>query len=910
MTESSSGLQFGLSDILAETEAGAGVEPVSREQLEVEIESVKGIEGFPDASLEQHLEASLPPLYTTFPNPNVGAFVKGTMDERREFVRTPTGVDVAAGKNDPIYFAHYYSTKVPHQAIVPFILDFTEPGEVVFDGFCGTGMTAVAAQACAHSANAAGGGTTGARKALVSDLSPAATFIAAMTNRLREVKSRLDIIEQIVKDVAATRQEFLTTAHVGWPRGTTDPVLRVNAVTPKGQPGKIEYTVWSDVFSCPQCTAELIYWDLVFRGPGKAQPTKLQCTSCGAEVNARSLDRVWQSVMDTRLGTIVRQARQVPVLINYSVGKRRYEKRPDPEDIRCIEDSGDVGAEVSVPSDALPAGVNTAQPAKSHGFTHVHHFFTERNLVLMGDVWERVRQQEDPTTRLAGLFILTGAIQRVCRLNRYMPNHDRHVGPLSGTLYVAPLTVEIPATNYLLDRVKAIHRIRRPPSGDGVMISTQSATDLSNVPSECVDYIFTDPPFGGNLNYSELNSLVEPWLGVRTKSEAEAVVNEVQGKGLTEYQVLMEAAFSEFFRVLKPGRYMTVEFHNSQNSVWKAIQESLQRAGFVISYVRTLDKKKGTTKQLSYRATVKQDLVITAYRPTEAVERSVELVDDAHADNVWVFVRDHLGRLPVPETKSGVMEVLAERQAHLLFDRMVAAHVQRARVVPLSAVDFYDGLEQRYPSRDGMYFLPEQVAGYDRKRARAKKLQQLELFVSDEASAIQWVRQQLLQKPRSFQDLQPQFMKELRAWAKHEQTVELQEILEHNFLLYQGEEPVPSQIHSYLSTEYKDLRGLQKDDPGLIAKASGRWYVPDHAKAGDLEKVRAKALLKEYETYKGAKKKLKQFRTEAVRAGFKAAYDTEDYGTIVSVAEKIPDNVVQEDDKLLMYYDVALMRQG
>jgi hypothetical protein len=64
-----------------------------------------------------------------------------------------------------------------------------------------------------------------------------------------------------------------------------------------------------------------------------------------------------------------------------------------------------------------------------------------------------------------------------------------------------------------------------------------------------------------------------------------------------------------------------------------------------------------------------------------------------------------------------------------------------------------------------------------------------------------------------------------------------------------------------------------------------------------------------FETYKHAKeRKLKLFRTEAVRAGFRAAYEGQDYRTIVTVAAKLPENVLQEDEKLLMYYDVASMR--
>ena len=114
-----------------------------------------------------------------------------------------------------------------------------------------------------------------------------------------------------------------------------------------------------------------------------------------------------------------------------------------------------------------------------------------------------------------------------------------------------------------------------------------------------------------------------------------------------------------------------------------------------------------------------------------------------------------------------------------------------------------------------MYFLSTQVAEYDRKRNSATELRQLSLFVTDEASAIQWVRRELQQKPRSFQDLQPTFMREIQNWAKHEQTVELKEILRQNCLHYDGAGQVPSQIHSYLSYEIQGASRLGQGRSGV-----------------------------------------------------------------------------------------------
>jgi hypothetical protein len=122
---------------------------------------------------------------------------------------------------------------------------------------------------------------------------------------------------------------------------------------------------------------------------------------------------------------------------------------------------------------------------------------------------------------------------------------------------------------------------------------------------------------------------------------------------------------------------------------------------------------------------------------------------------------------------------------------------------------------------------------------------------------------------------------------------------------------VPSQIHTYLSSNFHDLRNLEKSDPRLKAKAKDRWFVPDPNKAQDLEKKREKALLKEFEAYRNTPgRKLKEFRLEVLRAGFKAAWANKDYQTIVSIANKVPEDALQEDEKLLFWYDSALTRTG
>jgi len=239
-------------------------------------------------------------------------------------------------------------------------------------------------------------------------------------------------------------------------------------------------------------------------------------------------------------------------------------------------------------------------------------------------------------------------------------------------------------------------------------------------------------------------------------------------------------------------------------------------------------------KQMTSTTAVKQDLVISAYKPNGGLEQRFRERGASEA-SAWDFVQTHLKYLPVAKTKHGELEFIVERDPRRIYDRMVAWFVRHDAPVPLSSDEFLSGLRSRFPERDGMIFLTEQVAEYDKKRASVSQAPQMELFVSDERSAIDWLADFLKRRPSTYQEIHPEFTTQLGAgWKKHEAKPELMALLENNFLKYDGSGEVPSQIHAYLSSNFKELRGLEKSDPRLITKAKDRWYVPDPNKAQDL----------------------------------------------------------------------------
>ena len=167
---------------------------------------------------------------------------------------------------------------------------------------------------------------------------------------------------------------------------------------------------------------------------------------------------------------------------------------------------------------------------------------------------------------------------------------------------------------------------------------------MIGLPDQSVDFIFTDPPFGENIYYADLNFFMESWHRVFTDAKPEAIVDQARDKKLLDYELLMEACLREYYRVLKPGRWMTMVFHNSRNAVWSAIQQALSAAGFVVADVRTLDKQQSSYRQVTSTA-VKQDLVISAYKPNGGLEKRFD-IEKGTEDGVWDFVRTHLKQLP------------------------------------------------------------------------------------------------------------------------------------------------------------------------------------------------------------------------------------------------------------------------
>ena len=349
--------------------------------------------------------------------------------------RLPKRIDVH--KTSTSYRAHSYHTKVPPEAILPFIRAFTRPGEVVFDPFCGSGMTGVAA-------------LMEGRSALLSDLSPAAVHIA---------RNYTTYCDPTVFAASFATVEKMVGPTIAW------------LYRPIGNDQIVEYTTWSDIFRCPACGNRITYWEEVKR-IGGTDADRLECARCGNR--SRKADLEW-------LG-------EEPVQSHTSCGSNRIDSHnPTRRELALIEEAGRTPIPYWVPSVGFGSEREMWRAAhRSMGITDVAGFFSVRNLHALAALRHAIVLAAEGRVRDALMFAFTAMINRASR--RYQWNAKRPTNVMTGTLYISSLRYEWNVWSLFRRKAADVLRYYRafPNTTATVEVFQRSATDLDCLPDRSV----------------------------------------------------------------------------------------------------------------------------------------------------------------------------------------------------------------------------------------------------------------------------------------------------------------------------------------------------------------------------------------------------------------------------------------
>lgn len=251
------------------------------------------------------------------------------------------------------------------------------------------------------------------------------------------------------------------------------------------------------------------------------------------------------------------------------------------------------------------------------GIKHIYQLFTKRNLCALSILWSQITEIDNESVRDLLKLSFLNTLLHVSKLKA------ENVRPMAVNNYWVPddwieenVWFRFNERFSLLKNGKRICLQRiKPLYYNFLRIYNASALNLNRIKNNTIDYIFTDPPYGGGIQYIELSMIWNAWLGNLPSNKEEIVINPTQNKGVDQYGQLLEVAFKEMFRVLKYGRWVSVCFHNTEFKVWSTILRACKKAGFILINAVPQEPLTQAFTQSWSRHASKTDFIINLIKP-------------------------------------------------------------------------------------------------------------------------------------------------------------------------------------------------------------------------------------------------------------------------------------------------------
>ena len=579
-----------------------------------------------------------------------------------------------AKRTGALYNAFPYPTKISPEAVAMYIAAHTKPGDTVFDGFGGSGTTGLAALLCGRPteemrAEAIRLGLDvqwGARHAVLYELGALGAFVGrTLTNPPDPIAFR-----KAAEDVLAAGE-----AEDGWMYEARDP---------SGAKGSIRHVIWSDKLCCPGCRRVVALWDACVSLDPAEISSVFSCPKCRHQAPLDDVQRITVQECDDVLDEKRAVRGRAMARVYGSTGKKQWSRSATAADLTLIEKLEAEPIPSCIPQALIPWG-DLYRKGYHQGITHVHHFYTRRNLIIFARMWERAESYRGALREGLRFWLLSYNAAHGTIMTRVVAKSGQKdlvvTSAQPGVLYVSGLPVEKNLFAGLRRKLTTIAQAFETIHGSSGKVEVIHGSSCQvGLPSGSIDYVFTDPPFGANIPYAELSFINEAWLKTFTDRTDEAVVSPNQDKSVNEYRELLTRSFSEARRILKPSAKATMVFHSASAEVWNALQRAYQDAGFDVEYAGVLDKKQGSFKQVTTEGAVRGDPVLLLGPRCKA---DVTIDGKAEVDECVWTVAMALHRA------ANAAHDPAEATAQRLYSRLVTYFLSHHKQVPLDADVFY-----------------------------------------------------------------------------------------------------------------------------------------------------------------------------------------------------------------------------
>ena len=508
-------------------------------------------------------------------NPNLKKFVEDYLKERDydpkkdDYEVIPLLKSSKVKRTTKIFNMHTYWSKKPHESIQSFIENYTEPGDLILDPFCGSGGTLLVS-------------AISGRKGIGIDISPSAIFLSSTLcspPRLEEFQSNFNNI------LSKLRSQY------SW----------LYKIPYNGRISDIHFGISSMIFECSKCMEKVSYYRCIEEGkirkcPFCGEPIKTNQKKLGYQLNE------WHIYSRDGSHDIVRLD-GVTDDYEYSIMKRISEELNEHK-----------------PPEVTFLDKGVTQRLGVRGIKTYSDLYTPRNLLALCLYRDECFKISDLRLRNSLLFILTACSLKTSRM---MGLNSDGIGRIQKNGLIAQLIVkDVNVFDFLEIAFKGIYSgyseiISKSPLSYDVIFSTQSSVDLAEIPSSSVDYIFTDPPYGGRVQFWESNLVWEGWLNFESDwSEKELIVNKFRDLSEKHWEDIFEKSMKECYRVLKEGRWITLTYNDRET--WPLLQNIMLNIGFVPD---TSDKPIAiettakSEKQLKGENNTLRDLVVNFKKP-------------------------------------------------------------------------------------------------------------------------------------------------------------------------------------------------------------------------------------------------------------------------------------------------------
>jgi DNA modification methylase/transcription elongation factor Elf1 len=469
-------------------------------------------------------------------------------------------------KSGIIYNMHIYWTKQNPFVVSKLIEYYTRENGFVLDAFCGSGMTGLAARMVG-------------RNAILIDLSPSAVHIAKNYTKLIDPEKFKAGFIRIFKKVEN---------ELKWMFKTKCPKC-------KNPDALVESTILSDVYSCPFCSNEVIYanterWKLMKEGN---KLKEIRCDKCGKKFEIKNAKFI----------------KHVPIEIRVrcdkcKVNSKNKIKKLDEEDYNLWKKIENMSIPYEYPKD-IPFFGHEPKRNYKKGIYYPYQMFSKRNLIVLSAFWNEIKKEKGELKDKL-MFLFTSVIFNVSLMVRWHYKYDivlTGTRTRKGTLYIPPIINDVnpflafqTKFEIIYKGIKELHKLFKKESI--VFVKKGSALNLSFLPSSSIDYVYYDPPYGSNIDYSGINLMWDVWLGDTMDIREEVVENPEQGKTIEDYRIMLTKAFSEVFRVLKSNSFFSLVFSYSQPEMWGVVQKATYDAGFTSDFnIITVESKSKTAVQ-------------------------------------------------------------------------------------------------------------------------------------------------------------------------------------------------------------------------------------------------------------------------------------------------------------------------